>query len=296
VAVYPTIVAGAAGRVGVAWYGTSDPAKARYDAAGTTWFVYAAQSINALDAAPTYSMAKVSDEAFHHNSICRSVSICEGAPTTTLPPGYEVGVADFFRMTLDGTGAMTVVWTDTAHTGGPKDHVARQISGPMLKTSSLMPALTQKIEKVNRFAARPARGGQSTIFTESELNTYVRQWSRRQGASTVDPTVTLTGQNGLALRGLLDRQQAGDRLALRMTSGLVPVMIEGTLTTQEGTAMFMATSAKIGERAVTDRSLKPLLDMIVDPANVGFSLSSPFSLPARIRDVHIERGRLTIIQ
>ena len=157
--------------------------------------------------------------------------------------------------------------------------------------------LTRKVEVINQFAARPGREGQSTVVSESELNTYVNQWSRTQAMSTIDPTVTLTGPNRITLRGLLDRRgPASDRLALRMPSDLVPVAIDGVLATEEGTATFTTESARIGERAVADGSLTRLLDAVLDPARIGFSLSSPFSLPARIRGVYVERGRLTIIQ
>ncbi|HZR23670.1 MAG TPA: sialidase family protein [Vicinamibacterales bacterium] len=282
VATYATIVAGAAGRVAVAWYGTADPAKARYDAAGATWYVYVAQSINALDAAPTYSTVKASDAPFHHGSICRDAALCEGMPTTTLPANYEVGIADFFQMTLDNTGAIVVIWTDTTGASGPKDHVARQIGGPLLKASSLTPALTQKIQSINSFAARPTSDSQSTVFTESELNAYIHTLGRAQSSSIADLTVTLTGPNRMTLRGV--------------TTGRVPVTIDGQVTAQNGIVTLTIDGAKMGEQPMDARSLKSVLDAIVDPRSAGFSLSSPFQLPARIRDLSIDRGRLTMIQ
>lgn len=135
VSIYPTIAAGDAGRIAIAWYGTADPAKSRYNAPNTLWYVYAVVSLNALEEEPTFAEARVSREPFHRNSICAHVNICEGVDVTTgqRPPGYEGGIADFFRMALDGEGLLNVVWTDTAHyKDAPKDHFARQVSGPRL--------------------------------------------------------------------------------------------------------------------------------------------------------------------
>ena len=133
VATYPTIVAGDAGRIAVAWYGTSDAAKWRGDAHGASWYVYAAMSTNALDANPTFEQVKVTEQPSHHNSICFHLTVCEGLDFATAdPPGYERGLLDFFRMVLDSTGALNLVWADTGP-GGPRTHFARQTGGRLLK-------------------------------------------------------------------------------------------------------------------------------------------------------------------
>src|SRR5207302_3076706 len=81
-AIYPTIVAGDAGRVAVAWYGTADRASSYNNALGASWYVYAAVSTNAADGAPTFETVKVSDQPFHHDSMCPHTDICEGIDTT----------------------------------------------------------------------------------------------------------------------------------------------------------------------------------------------------------------------
>ncbi len=288
VAVYPTIVAGAQGRVALAWYGTSDRATSRGDAAGTSWFVYAAQSTNALDSTPTYSIVKVSDEPFHHNSICRGTAVCEGVATNTgaVPPGYEWGIADFFRMAIDAGGSLVVMWTDTAHPDGPKDHVARQIDGPLLRGSSLPPMLTQKIKDINAFTERRTSTNRSSIISEGELNAYVQQWVRTQRTTLVDPTVTLSGTNRFTVRALLHRGALGR----------VPLTIAGALATHDGTARLTVESATVGNAPVVDRELERLLDTVFDPARVGIDLRAPFPLPARIRETHIDGKQLVILQ
>jgi hypothetical protein len=138
VSTYPTLVAGDSGRVAVAWYGTPDPAQARNDAHGANWYVYAALSTNATEDQPVFESTKVSEQPFHHSSICAHLSLCEGIriqPGTPFPPGYEEGIADFFRMAVDPTGVLSVVWHDTT-TPTKSDHFARQTGGRLLKESA----------------------------------------------------------------------------------------------------------------------------------------------------------------
>jgi uncharacterized protein (TIGR03437 family) len=136
VSTYPTIVAGDAGRLAVAWYGTPDPARSRGDAHGASWYVYAAVTTNALDADPVFESVKITDKPFHHDSICAHLVRCDGADTSTSdPPGYEKGIFDFFRIAADPTGALNLVWPDT--TGDlPQTHFARQTGGPLLKETA----------------------------------------------------------------------------------------------------------------------------------------------------------------
>ncbi|MDE3193775.1 MAG: hypothetical protein KGN00_08835 [Chloroflexota bacterium] len=131
--VYPTVVAGDPGRVAVAWYGTSDPARSRSDAPDARWSVYVALTVDALALRPTLVETTVAPTPFHRGPICAHVSQCDGYDTTKaqLPPGYEAGIADFFGMTLARDGPLVVAWTDTGG-GRPKDMVARQVAGTRL--------------------------------------------------------------------------------------------------------------------------------------------------------------------
>ena len=138
VSTYPTLVAGDAGRAAVAWYGTPDPAKTRNDAHGANWYVYAAISTNAADDQPVFESTRVSEQPFHHGSICAHLSLCEGnrvASNADLPPEYEQGIADFFRMAIDPSGALNVVWHDTT-ASSQSDHFARQTGGRLLKEAT----------------------------------------------------------------------------------------------------------------------------------------------------------------
>jgi hypothetical protein len=138
VSTYPTLAAGDAGHIAVAWYGTPDPATARNDAHGANWYVYAAMSTNGADTQPVFQTTKISDQPSHHGSICAHQILCDGRVVNSaadFPPGYEQGIADFFRIAVDPAGALNVVWHDTTQTQGV-DHFSRQTGGPLTKANA----------------------------------------------------------------------------------------------------------------------------------------------------------------
>jgi hypothetical protein len=80
--------------------------------------------------------------------------------------------------------------------------------------------------------------------------------------------------------------------------GRLPVTATGTLKTSEGVGRFELESASAGSIPIP----KVLLQEIVsyysrtreNPA--GLSLDDPFALPARIREIQVERGQAIIVQ
>ena len=80
--------------------------------------------------------------------------------------------------------------------------------------------------------------------------------------------------------------------------GRVPVTATGALKTSNGVGHFELESASIGPLPLP----KILLQEIVTyysrtPANpVGIGLDDPFALPARIREIQIQRGQAIIVQ
>jgi hypothetical protein len=285
--VYATIVAGDAGRVAVAWYGTADPAKASNDAHGTTWYVYAAVSTNALDRNPTFETVKVSDRPFHHNSISAHVNVCEGVELSGghFPDGYEPRILDFFRAAIDPTGALNVIWVDTT---APviEDHFARQVSGPPLRTAAALPAvLTEKIVRINTLARQSGGGARETTIGESELNTYLPRLLRDAvSPALLDVSVTLHDANRLTLRAILDGTPR------------LPVVVDGTLVTRGGTAALAVDAAMLDRAPAPPAALQRALAKRLSPDAADWHLGDPFQLPAGIRELRIARGRLTVVQ
>jgi hypothetical protein len=80
--------------------------------------------------------------------------------------------------------------------------------------------------------------------------------------------------------------------------GRLPVTAVGVLKTSDGVGRFQLESASVSSIPVP----KILLQEIVSyysrtPENPsGISLDDPFSLPARIREIQVERGQAIIVQ
>jgi hypothetical protein len=138
--VFPWIAAGGApGRVAVTFYGTSsdgDPNSGDFKGA---WDVYVNQSLNALDAARTFSQVKATTHPFHYDSICLNGLGCDLA----VPAGDRT-LADFFAIGYDPSdGRLSVVFDrdnkkpdeSLGHIATPL--VATQIAGPSANGSTV---------------------------------------------------------------------------------------------------------------------------------------------------------------
>ncbi|MEA3202251.1 MAG: hypothetical protein QOE90_3679 [Thermoplasmata archaeon] len=126
-AVYPWIVAGAAGKVDVAFYETSGAeVLASPDLSGPTtlWDVRLAQSLDANAQLPFYATSTIA-AGFHQGSICTSGLACVGPQNLGLgpyPTPYDRRVYDFFEARIDAAGNLLVAYprdvpfTDAVHT------------------------------------------------------------------------------------------------------------------------------------------------------------------------------------
>jgi hypothetical protein len=105
--VMPWVVAGCAGKVDIVWYGTDrsgDPNT--FPNSGTDapdWNVYFAQTLNGLNATPTFTQTKVSDHVTHRGQIS----------TGGLTGNADRRLADFFEVDNDSAGMAHTVWADT---------------------------------------------------------------------------------------------------------------------------------------------------------------------------------------
>src|SRR6185312_15654052 len=102
-AVFPNIVAGAAGQVAVSWYGTTTPGNNNDAEAmkSASWNVYVDQIVGAAGPTPTVTTGVV-QYGFHTGVICTMGLGCSGDGRKLL---------DFFDMQLDGQGHLGVVYT-----------------------------------------------------------------------------------------------------------------------------------------------------------------------------------------
>lgn len=106
-ALMPWLVAGDAGRVDVVFYGSDHMGDAATAPAGTAWYVYFAQSLDALNATPEWSWGRTSDVPNHFGSICNDGLDCDVAQ----PPG-DRSLLDFFMVALDPQGRACIIYGD----------------------------------------------------------------------------------------------------------------------------------------------------------------------------------------
>ena len=166
--------------------------------------------------------------------------------------------------------------------------------------------LKQKVAVINAHAERPTRQGRRTTVTESEVNAYLAYDAGTQiPAGVVEPSVTILGAGRLSGRAVVDLDAV--RKSKNATSfwdpmsyltGRLPVTATGTLKTSNGTAQFVLETAAIGGVPIPKLVLQEIVSYYSrtssNPAGIG--LDDRFALPARIREIQVERGQAIIIQ
>jgi hypothetical protein len=131
----PWIAAGDNGRVDIVYYGTSgtqDPTTSTSDA----WNVFFAQSLNAADREPVFSVAQASDHIMHVGPICNIGILCSPLPTD--PPSRQL--LDFFQVAIGPDGLANIAYADDGATNG-STHIsyARQSAGPSALANPTFP-------------------------------------------------------------------------------------------------------------------------------------------------------------
>jgi hypothetical protein len=160
VASMPTIVAGDAGRVGIAYYGTKQQADPNNN--DGPWFPYLAMSTNALASSPSWQFSQISEHTNHINPICTAGTICAADPNRM----NDRNLIDFFWTSIGKRGEVLVTWNDTAHQVGaqppkssPFTMFAKQIAGPSLYAD--VGTLNPPASSVMAYSGRAAAVGSS---------------------------------------------------------------------------------------------------------------------------------------
>ncbi len=164
----------------------------------------------------------------------------------------------------------------------------------------------QKIATINERAEQPSKVARRITLTESEVNSYLVFELREQTpVGVVDPTVNAVGPGRLSGRAIVDldavrKQKAPTSLLdpMNYLMGRLAVTAVGRLTTANGVGRFELESSSVGSIPVP----KILLQEIVSyysrspekPGGIG--LDDPFQLPAKIREIQVDRGQAIIVQ
>jgi hypothetical protein len=132
--ILPHIVAGSAGRIGLAWY-HGNPDK--------TWSPYAAQVLDALSAHPHVTTSKLSDVVVEKGTASSLMGACMSGTTATLN-GFACGRAtDVNGIAMDSCGRLLLTWPAQA---GMKEtdgtYASMQVAGSRLRTAVCAAAVT----------------------------------------------------------------------------------------------------------------------------------------------------------
>jgi hypothetical protein len=166
--------------------------------------------------------------------------------------------------------------------------------------------LKQKVATITAQADRPAKVARRTIVTETEVNSYLVYEAREQiPVGVVDPSIAVLGPGRVSARAVVDldavrKQKAPTSLLdpMNYLMGRVAVTAVGTLKTANGVGRFALESSSVGSVPVPKILLQEIVSHYSRTAEkpAGISLDDPFPLPARIREIQVERGQAIIVQ
>jgi hypothetical protein len=166
--------------------------------------------------------------------------------------------------------------------------------------------LERKIEEITKNGSAEPIRSKRTPMSELEVNSYLNFNLRDKiPRGLTNPQIAIVGDGQLAGRVFVDmdefkrqRNSAGILDPLSYISGQVPVTARGVLRTQEGKGRFQLVSAEILGVPLP----KPILQELVTffsrtPENPnGFDIDAPFNLPAKIREIAVNRGEAVVVQ
>ena len=166
--------------------------------------------------------------------------------------------------------------------------------------------LKQKVATITAFGDRPSNQIRRTSVSESEVNAYLGYDGRSQlPAGVVDPAVSILGTGRLAGRAVVDLDAVRRAKASQSwfdptnyLTGKLPVTATGRLQTSKGVGRFELESASVGGVPVPKLLLQEIVSYYSRTAQnpAGINLDDPFALPARIREIQVERGQAIIVQ
>lgn len=166
--------------------------------------------------------------------------------------------------------------------------------------------LQRKIDAIAQNGAANPGHAMKTTITEGEVNSYLAfNVKERIPKGLSNPEIHMLDKGQLSGRVIVDidafnrgRQSNGLLDPLSYISGQVPVTARGTLRTSGGKGQFYLASAELMGFPLPKPILQELVSFFTrtreNPA--GFNLEAPFNLPAKIREVLVNRGEAVVVQ
>ena len=153
----PWIAAGDNGRVDIAFYGTNGT-ESPNTSTTDQWNVFIAQSLNAANREPVFTVSQASDHIMHVGPICNVGILCGGGTRQLL---------DFFQIAIGPDGLANIAYADDGASNGPT-HIsyARQSGGPLALTKPVPVVCEPPVVTVS---ASPTQihEGQGSVYTVS---------------------------------------------------------------------------------------------------------------------------------
>ncbi len=144
-----------------------------------------------------------------------------------------------------------------------------------------------------------------TTFTDGQFNA----WLLADGKDNVphgllSPTVTFLAASKITAKAVVDldavrkSKPRGMLDPMNLLSGLVPIMLTGTLSGAGGMATFDVESASLGTWPLPRGILQELIAYYSKSSEYpdGITLGKPFLLPAAVKALLIARGTVTVVQ
>jgi hypothetical protein len=166
--------------------------------------------------------------------------------------------------------------------------------------------LKQKVATITAHAERASRQPRRTTVTENEVNSYlVFDAGPQLPTGVVEPSISILGAGRVAARAVVDldavrREKNPTSLLdpMNYLMGKVPVSATGVLKTSNGVGRIEFESAAISRLPIPKFLLQEIVSYYSRTAEnpAGLNLDDPFALPARIREIQVERGQAIIVQ
>lgn len=165
-------------------------------------------------------------------------------------------------------------------------------------------AKLQAVMRAVTGAPPAAPAARRTVFSQTEMNAYLRFKATWLPTGLTEPSVTFIGGNKIAtlvtadLDGVRKKSSGGWFDPTSYLSGRLPVYVTGTLSTASGRGRFALERATVDGIPVPRLFIDELLAYYTRSADnpSGMRLEEPFELPSEIERIDVTTGQATVIQ
>lgn len=165
-------------------------------------------------------------------------------------------------------------------------------------------AKLQTVMRADTGAPPFAAATRRTVFSQTEMNAYLRFKATWLPTGLTEPSVTFIGGNKIAtlvtadLDGVRKKSSGGWFDPTAYLSGRMPVYVTGTLSTESGRGRFSLERATVDGIPVPRLFIDELLAYYTRSADnpSGMRLEEPFELPSEIDRIDVTTGQAVVIQ